>query len=174
MSSQKYQVMNAVEEVEARSTKSSKYDSSHLFTALLFAVFVLMLLLAIISGTNVYKSLRSLQISANDTRLGVSLIANTVRSNDAVSSVAVGEGPEGRSLVLREVLESGTYETRIYLYKGNIVEEYTLEGSAYRPDNAEVIVASKTFDFAYKDGLLTINCDQGSADVALRSLKGGA
>lgn len=154
--------------------ESEQRGGTGAFTALLFLVFVFMMLVAIVAGTRVYGALRTVQSASDETRLGVSLIANDVRANDAINAVAVGEGPEGRSLVLREVLTSGTYETRIYLYQGNVVEEYTLEGSAYSPDTATVIVASSTFDFSYSAGLLTISCDQGSAQVVIRSLLGGA
>lgn len=154
--------------------QKSERDSSHLFTAMLFFVFVLMMLVAVIAGTKVYSDLRELQTSANESRLGVSLIANMVHANDAASSVATGKGPEGKSLVLRQELESGTYETRIYLYDGYVVEEYTLEGSAYTPERATQIVKSDTFSFSYADGVLSIECDEGTARVSLRSLLGGA
>lgn len=169
-----HDILNALTQANFTGTEDTKEDKSHTFTALLFAVFVIMLLLAIVAGTRVYSGLRGLQTSANGTRLGVSLISNMVHSNDSASSVATGQGPEGRSLVLREELESGTYETRIYLYQGYIVEEYTLEGSAYTPERASQIVESSTFSFSYEDGLLSISCDQGTSEVALRSLLGGA
>ena len=63
---------------------------------------------------------------ADDTRLATGLIANSVRAADSVDAVGAGKGPEGRSLVLTERLDSGTFETRIYAYQGSIVEEYAL------------------------------------------------
>lgn len=160
-------------DVEGTSTEA-KRDYGHYFTILLFFVLIISLLLAVVAGTRIYGNLRNLQSATNNTRLGVSLITNTVRTNDAVSAVAVGKGPEGNSLVLREILESGTYETRIYLYNGNIVQEYALESAVYAPDRATVIVTSDVFDFSYSNGMLTIKTSQGTSEVLLRSLKGGA
>lgn len=154
--------------------EAKERDNGHLYTALLFMVFVMVMLVAVICGTKIYSDLHTLQTSANESRLGVSLISNMVHANDAASSVATGEGPEGQSLVLRQELESGTYETRIYLYNGYVVEEYTLEGSAYTPERATQIVKSDTFDFSYAQGVLSISCDEGTSRVALRSLLGGA
>lgn len=159
---------------EEHNEKAPKRNNSHIFTAVLFLIFIVVLLMAIMAGTNVYRGLSGIRSATNESRLGVSLISNMVKANDAVDAVATGEGPEGHSLVLREVLESGTYETRIYLYQDYIVEEYTLEGSPYTPERATQIVASKTFDFAYADGVLSVQCDQGTSRVALRSLLGGA
>lgn len=159
--------------LEDSQSAAKTHNSTHMFTALLFAVFVLVLLVSITAATRVFDGLHTIQMSANEARLGEGLIANMVHANDEINSVAVGQGPEGRSLVLREVLESGTYETRIYLYEGNILEEYVLEGTAYSPKTATNIVASSTFEFSYENGMLTITTDQGTTKVALRSLAGG-
>lgn len=145
-------------------------SSGHMFTALLFALFVIALLLAIVAGTNVYRNLNDVRSGADEARLGLTLLANNVRANDAADAIAAGTGPEGRSLVLVERLDSGTYETRIYRHEGNIVEEYALADAAYTPEKAVVICPSDVFDFSYGNGLLTITTDQGSADVALRSV----
>ncbi|WP_417144466.1 DUF4860 domain-containing protein [Raoultibacter massiliensis] len=145
-------------------------SSGHMFTALLFALFVIALLLAVVAGTNVYRNLNDTRSGADEARLGLTLLANNVRANDAADAIAAGTGPEGRSLVLVERLDSGTYETRIYRHEGNIVEEYALADAAYTPEKAVVICPSDVFDFSYGNGLLTITTDQGSADVALRSV----
>ena len=151
--------------------RSQAADSSgHMFTALLFALFVIALLLAVVAGTNVYRNLNDVRSGADEARLGLTLLTNNVRANDAADAIAAGTGPEGRSLVLVERLDSGTYETRIYRHEGNIVEEYALADAAYTPENAVVICPSDVFDFSYGNGLLTITTDQGSADVALRSV----
>ena len=168
-------VMDAFESVALTTHKSRRERRfGHLFTAFLFALFALALLMAMLVGTNVYHSLYDSRTDTSNTRLSLGLIANSVRANDAVDAVATGAGPEGRSLVLVEKLESGAYETRIYLYEGSIVEEYALADAAYTPDKATVIASSEAFDFAYENGLLTVTTDQGSTDIALRSVRGGA
>lgn len=169
------QFMDAVQEgilsPERRTTRT--HDYGRLFTGLLFALFVITLLLAIVAGTKVYSALSTMRDASNADRLAMGLLVNSVRAQDAVDSVSVGKGPEGSSLVLTERLTSGTYETRIYLYKGQVVEEYALAGSTYAPAKATPIVNTTQFDFSYADGLLTIVTDQGSADIALRSMPGG-
>ena len=86
-----------------------------LFTVLLFALFIVALLIAIMTGTGLYRALVEVRDQADDTRLATGLIANSVRAADSVDAVGAGKGPEGRSLVLTERLDSGTFETRIYL-----------------------------------------------------------
>lgn len=149
--------------------KKAKRDHSHAFTAVLFALFSITLLLAIAAGTNVYRALWTTSQESDQARLSLNLVANTIRANDTVDGVAVGNGPEGRSLVLVENLDSGSYETRIYLYHGYIVEEYSLAEAAYTPQRATQIAASNQFSFSLEKGLFTITTDQGSTKVALRT-----
>ena len=149
-------------------------EYGRVFTALLFALFVITLLLAIMAGTRVYSALSDMRSQTDQDRLAMGLLVNSVRSSDAIDAVSVGAGPEGRSLVLTERLANGTYETRIYLYRGQVVEEYSVAGTPYTPDKATPVVATGTFDFTYSQGLLTIVTDEGRAEVALRSVRGGA
>ena len=144
-----------------------------LFPVLLLCVFFVALLLALIAGVAVYRHVSDTQNANVSRREGVELIANIVRANDAKGAVATGEGPEGKSLVSVENLDSGTYETRLYLHKGKIVQEYSLSGTAYTPAKASEVTESSRFDFTYGDGLLAVTTDQGTCEVALRYLQGG-
>lgn len=150
------------------------HNFGRVFTALLFALFILALLIAIMVGTSLYRALVDVRDQADTSRLATGLIANSVRAADAVDAVGAGQGPEGSSLVLTERLENGTFETRIYEYQGSIVEEYALADAAYTPDKASHIVDSEHFSFDYDHGLLTVETDNGTVQVALRSAMGGA
>lgn len=145
-----------------------------LFTALLFALFLTALLIALTAGAGLYRALGDVREQADASRLATGLIANSVRAADEVDAVGTGQGPEGRSLVLTEHLDSGTFETRIYSYEGAIVEEYAPADAAYTPEKAARIVDSMRFSFSYENGLLTVYTDDGTVQVALRSVRGGA
>ena len=154
--------------------RKDSQSMGRMFTILLFVMFISVLLLAFMAGTSVYKALSIMDNSANEERAALTLLANSIRGNDALKSVGVGMGPEGESLVLTEYYQSGTFETRIYLYKGEILQEYTLAGTDYVPSRAVSIVPSDTFDFTYENGLLSIITDQGTSEIALRTLREGA
>lgn len=148
--------------------------TTRMFAAILFGLFVVVLLFAFLVGINVYQSLNTMAVNEGSQRLEQSFLANTIHSNDADGAVQVGQGPEGKALVLSETVEgSGSYETRIYAYQGFIVQEYSLATSPYTPEKAINLFESNTFDFAYEGSLLTITTDGGSFHVALRSEEGG-
>lgn len=144
------------------------------FTIVLFVVFIAALLIALVVGTQVYSSLAQVRTDTGDSRMSSSFLVNSIKGHDAIDEVALGQGPEGVSLVLIEALDSGRYETRIYLYKGSIVEEYSLDQAPYDPSRATPLVESNTFDVSYQGGLLTLYTQDGSAEVALHSVRGGA
>lgn len=148
-------------------------SSNRMFAAVLFGLFIVMLLLAFLVGINVYQALNTMAESESAQRLEQSFLANTIHSNDMYDAVLVGEGPEGEALVLRETVEgAGAYETRIYLHDGAIVQEYSLEGSEYAPEKAITLFDSTFFDFTYENGLLTVKTDGGDVNIALRSAQG--
>ncbi|MDO4399666.1 MAG: DUF4860 domain-containing protein [Coriobacteriia bacterium] len=165
-----YAVVSAFERSKVTSRKEA---SSRTFTIALMAVFFVALMAGLAAGVSIYRSVAQVHVSANEMRLESGLLANSVHVADAADAVDVGQGPEGKALVLVERLESGTYETRIYQYQGNIVQEYAIQGRDYAPDRAQVLTPSATFDFTYDKNLLTVSTDQGSFDVALRSAQGG-
>lgn len=161
------------------STRIARQDEGgrgfgRLFTALLFALFLIALLVALTAGTDLYRALGDVREQADASRLSTGLIANSVRAADAADAVGTGQGPEGRSLVLTEHLDGGAFETRIYSYEGAIVEEYAPADAAYTPEKASRIVDSVRFSFSYDNGLLTVHTDDGTVQVALRSVRGGA
>lgn len=196
---------NAVPAEKARGGNPRRdRDFGRVFTVILFALFVIALLMAILTGTGVYRTLFQEGVAADNQRLSLTLLANDVRANDQVDAVAcawvtkddvrmtIAEGVggldsataetqategcllDGPALVLRETLESGVYETRLYRYDGTIMEEYALADAPYDPEKATPIVDSAVFDFTYQDGLLTIATDAGEVSVALRSGGGEA
>lgn len=175
-------------------------DFGRVFTSILFALFVVTLLMAILVGTSVYKALHQEEAVADNQRLSLTLLANDVRANDQIDAVArawvtldevqmeLAEGDnelgqpamaedtevredsllQGPALVLRETMDSGVYETRLYRYDDVIMEEYALADAPYDPEKATPIVVASIFDFSYKNGLLTITTDAGQVTVALR------
>lgn len=163
--------MVRVARVQLRDEKPSSFG--RVFPAVFLAILFILLLCALVLGVHTYSTVAARQASNNAAREGLQLIANNVRANDAKDAIGVGQGPEGLSLVVMERLESGTFEIRTYLYQRHILQEYALSGNPYSPESATVLCESGTFDFSVNQGLLSITTDQGSTEVALRSLQGG-
>lgn len=165
-------VMDALT-TSARHRAKGKSNAERLFPLVLLAVFVVVDLLALVAGTHAYQSLTSMQNKSDAYITTVGPLISSVRAHDANGAVRKMSGPEGEALVLVDGDEMGTYENRIYLYKGHIVQEYALSGSSYEPEKATVLSESSTFAFEYTNGLLTLHTDAGTTKVALRNMQGG-
>ena len=168
---ERIEALTRVARVQPRDQKQS--GAARFFPPLFLAVLSALLLIALTCGVRVYSAVAGRQAAGNESREGLDLIANSVRANDAQGAIAVGQGPEGRALVVKQALDSGTYEIRTYLYQGKILQEYAIEGNAYSPETANELADSSTFSFGYRDELLSITTDQGTCEVALRSMQGG-
>jgi len=167
-------VMDALT-MSARNRSSKTNRMGRAFSILLFVVFVIADMLALVAGASAYGSLTHMQNENDEVIMTVGPLVSSVRANDTHGSVRkTMDGPEGEALVLVETDSQGTYETRIYLYRGNIVQEYALAGSPYTPSKATVLAESSTFSFEYHAGLLYITTDSGVTKVALRNMQGGA
>lgn len=139
------------------------------FTLVLFGAFVVLLLLGLWMGTVAFRTITVMQDATDDARLALTSLQNRVRSFDQADSFGTAQGPEGPAIVFTYKLEAGDYETRLYLYQGALVQELAFSTDPYLPMTATKIVETSTFAFTCENGLLSVTCDQGTVDVALRS-----
>ena len=166
-----YALVSAFE--RSKETKRRE-SSSRLFTVILMGVFFVVLMGMLAVGATIYSSVVGVKAYTDEIHVQSGLLANTVHVNDAVCAVKSGEGPEGPALVLEEALETGTYETRIYLYQGMVCQEYAIAGRAYNPESATPLFESGLFEFSFDGELISLTTDQGTLDVALRSRQGAS
>lgn len=152
-------------------SREAQGAGAHVFTVLLFLLFVAALLTALAVGTHVYRNLASARTSTDTARLQSALIANTVRARDAAEAVRIDTAPGGgQMLVLTERLDAGDFEVRLYLQDGWIVEEYVPAEAAVGSAGAEKLTASEAFAVSWEDeNMLAITTDAGSTFVALRA-----
>lgn len=152
----------------ARGRQGHAQPSRFLSIALL-AVFFIALMSGLAAGASAYRSVVAAQTEANELHLHSGLIANTIRSNDITGAISRGEGPEGPALILSRELAIGTYETRLYAYEGQVVEEFVMAGRPYNPEMASPVLKTSTFDFSLEDDVVRFTTDAGTFSVALRA-----
>lgn len=135
----------------------------------IFALFIICLLLVLIAGAKAYKSLVSADNATKVTRFAEGIFENSVRACDEAGSVKRGTAFEGDMLVLSQTTKAGVFETRFYLYQGTLMQEYVSQSSPLNPDLAVPVMQTQEFSFLYKNNLLTITTDEGTAEIAVRS-----
>lgn len=143
--------------------------ASRLPSLILFALFIVVLLIALVAGVKAYSALVEQGDQANESRFANGLIANSIRSMDSYASVQQGQGPQGPSLVMIENTEAGFFETRIYLWQGEVLLEFSPSHDPYTPSKATKLIDSDIFEFTLENNFVHVTTDEGSTDIALRA-----
>ncbi|WP_294542318.1 DUF4860 domain-containing protein [uncultured Gemmiger sp.] len=136
------------------------------------ALFVLMLgcvLVLAVFGARVYRALTESQTRNQAVRASLSYVAARLRAADEFQAVSVAEGPQGDALILSDTGADTGYETRIYLYEGQLVEEYAAEGTPYSPENAQAVAKTQTFAARRRGQQIEVTTDQGTIRVFLHT-----
>ena len=154
--------------------KKTGHGGLGLYTIGIAALFLAGFFLLVVFGAQSYRSTVSGQNRNMHSRALLSYLSTTVKAYDAEDAVRIAEDGElGKVLVLSEG-RSG-YALRIYRADGSLVEDYARADAALRPEDAQIIGATETFDpVLTADGLLTVNCDAGKVLLHLRSEEAGA
>ena len=155
--------------IEKARGRQERHGGIRLMSVALMVVFFVALMGSLAAGASMYRSTVEAQEEANDLHLQSGLITNVIRYNDVAAALREVDGPEGPALVLARTLASGTYETRIYHYQGQVLQELAAAGRPFDPKGATPLMRTEQFSFEVHDGLLTFTTDCGSFDVALRA-----
>lgn len=154
--------------------KSSSRLSGKVSALILFALFILALVMALVAGARAYSALVNNQSETNNQRLADNIVVNAIRSGDCFDGVSVADGPQGPALVLTEHTLGGVFENRFFLEAdGVLYQQYCLADAPFSSTSATPIVATDTFDFIIDGPLISLTTDQGHAWVTLRSAYSG-
>ncbi len=150
-------------------------SANRALTLVLFAVIVACLLTSLVLGVGIYKNMAQGSAQLQQVRLETSLLANTLRQVDRAQAMEVRQGPQGPMLVAAEQSGGTVFETRLYLYQGQLMQEYVASTMQVDPQNATTLAATETFEveFDEQSGLIGITTDAGMTYVTMRSSQGG-
>ncbi len=141
-----------------------------LYTLGIAALFLAGFLLLVTFGARTYRDAAAAQAENNRVRAMLSYLSACVKSSDSAGRVRVEDGEDGPVLV---VGDGSGYALHIYRYGGNLVENYSAEDGALRPDWANVIGPTEVFRVEKPaEGLLRVTTDAGDVLLRLRSGEG--
>lgn len=151
-----------------KNSESRFQKSGHVLYLVLFALVMALMLLAILFGAHIYQLSLNTDAHSGQLRSVEGFLASTFRAGDTTASVDITEGPEGDALCLYEDEEQYTV-TYMYLYKGYLVQEYTVSGYGLNPEDAARIAPLTTFKVALDGNTVRITTDNGTFVNTLRS-----
>lgn len=156
-----------------------KRSMSGVLVLLVFAVFTVSVLLVLLSGADTVQKLTERDRRTYHHRTAVQYLTTKVRQSDYSGAVSVEQTDGISTLVLTEVIEGISYETRIYCYGGYLRELFCGKGAGLDAAFGEEILPMVDFQVSLDDGMISaVLClPDGTEDrvqLQLRSLGGAA
>lgn len=137
---------------------------------ILYTIIIIAVLVLSIIGANLCRDLAVGRDGNYKLRSSLSYIQNKISSADEEGGVRIATNDDSTVLYLAE---AEGFETRIYLYEGNIVEELSLATSELSPALAQAVCEAETFTVSSEEGgVLKIEIDGLCAYSSVNS-KGG-
>ena len=135
---------------------------SGLYIIAITAFFLGCFLLLVMFGAGVYRNIVSLQDATNEQRALSSYLLTVSKMSQI--DITVDEGEYGKMLVMAD--KDTGYGNRIYVYEGQLVEDYGKIGGKLYPDAGVKIAKTDVFEIkAVRDGLLKIDTSAGSVYI---------
>ena len=140
----------------------------------IFILFIASFLLLVILGAQTYRSTTAGQERNYRTRAQLSWLSAVIRANDREGAVSLAQaaGPENSQVLV--VRDGSGYASRIYIYEGNLVEDYAAEDAELYPEEALKIGETAQFlvELHPDENALDVQTDEGRIHLSLRSTGG--
>jgi hypothetical protein len=108
-----------------RTGRNIQHGMQGIFVFVLLGLFAVMSTLLVLAGTQMYRSMVRRTEDTNSARVLYSYVRNMVREEDALDAVTVEDTEAVKTICMEEQLGSETFITRIYLYEGQLYEQFT-------------------------------------------------
>lgn len=155
--------------------KQRKASIENIAVLLVFCLLALCLLMTLLMGARIYRSVAERGEENYDRRTVSQYITSRVRQSDARGKLFVEDFAGVCALSIEETIDGRPYLTRIYCHEGWLCELFAAEGSALAPEDGEKLLRSDGISFLLEEDLLTVcteNADGSSATLMLHLRNG--
>lgn len=146
------------------------------FVLLLFCVFTMTVVMALLSGAGAYQSIHRNMESQYTERTGPAYLEAKLHHYDKAGAVKLESFAGSTVLALYEQVDGREYKTLIYHHDGYIRELFFEDGLHLQPEDGQPVLMMQNILFAWKQpNLLQIVCiaDDGVETELLVYLHGG-
>ncbi len=123
---------------------------------LLFAVFAVGVLSALLGGAGIYRRLTRRSQEGYDSRTGLQYLAARVRQAPDGDSVSVGSFGGVEVLRLRQEIDGREYVTWVYCQDGWLMELFGTGEGVFAPEDGERLIPMESLSLTLEEGLLTL------------------
>lgn len=153
------------------SLKKQQTSPLGLYAIGIAALFLLGFFLLLVFGAGSYRSAVTAQSANGDERVLLSYVSTCVSAADCEGAVEIRAQDDSSMLIVHDA--HSEYAQRVYLWGGQLLEDFALPDDPLNPEDAEVIGKTDTFSVEKIGGrLLAVSTDAGRALVYVRSAGG--
>ena len=154
--------------------RNNNQHSGELLSVLTFFLFTAAMLLVILVGAKIYKSIVRSGTLRFERRTVSQYLSTRIHQADSVDALIIEEFGDADALVIQEELDGNTYRTIIYSYDRWLRELFCAEDSSLSPADGEKLMPLRAVAFSKKeDGILvqtvSLEGDTAAFYVYLRS-----
>ena len=149
--------------------KSRRHAIDILFILALFCVLAASSLFVVMIGVNVYEDIVVRMNDNYDARTTLTYLSEKVRQHDSQGAVYLDSFGDSNALVLEQETAGDTYQTLIYLSKGELKELFVSKDYIPSPEDGETIMSHCEMSIEQtEDGLLFLSIkDSKEQEVSL-------
>ena len=147
-----------------------KKSMSGVLVLLVFAAFMVSVLLVLLSGADTVQTLTQRDRRTYHHRTAVQYLTTKVRQSDSRHALRTESFGDGDALVYREELDGESFETRIYCYDGYLYELFCREGYVPEPEFGEKILPADSLSVSDTGDCFEVRITAGGNEDTLRCM----
>lgn len=149
---------------------SNKFSIQFIFIMLLFLIIVILSVMIINLGKEIYISINNDRTNNYELRVSLSYISNKIRQADKENMVDIRDFNGNQAIVIKETYDGLSYENWIYYNENNIYEILIDEGQSFGIYDGMKVLEADNFDISkINDNLYKISVEEEgrSSDLVL-------
>jgi len=152
-----------------------KSNMTGVLVLLIFAVFMVSVLLVLLSGADTVHRLAERDQRTYHHRTAVQYVTTRIRQADRTGAVTADNSGSISILILSEDIEGCTYQTRVYCCEGYLREMFCEAGAELPPEFGEEILPMQDFRVICEDSGIRaeLTLPDGSTETLLLMLRSG-
>ena len=152
-----------------------KNNMSGLLVLLVFAAFMVSVLMVLLTGADVVRGLTQRDEHIFEHRTAVQYMATRVRQADCGDMITLRSFGDGDALILAEEIDGAVYETQVYCYDGYLRELFTAADTPQDAEFGEKIISMQSFSAQLEDGFLEMRLTfpDGQEETVCMQLRSG-
>jgi len=145
-------------------TRTNKPQFDNLLVLLVFAIFMVSILMVLLTGADVVQNLTQRDRLSYNRRTAAQYITTRIRQADRSEAISVRTFSNQNALVFTEEFDGILYDTVIYCYDGYLREQFCERGYEQDPEFGEMILPMETFRAEQNGQTLQIGISYAEGD----------